>query len=159
MHLSLMETNGVGLEDYAVLFGADKTLEAVVSNNKIILDNTLFGGIIGIFAQDVVVSNNEVTGTGLAGVYGGVFGDTVAGWMIQGNNVEKVNAFSAPILLGPGTSSCTVVGGNTKANVLDLGTNNILVGANNMVMGNELGQALKDAMEQKLEIRKSVGEW
>ncbi len=154
--------DAVGLQDFALLVGADKTLEAVVSNNKIILENTLFGGIVGIFAEDALVSNNQITGTGLAGVYGGVFGDTVVGWTIQGNNVENVNAtsplfpISAPILLGPGTSNCTVVGGNAKTNVLDFGINNILVGVNNMGQGKEVGQALKDAMEQKLEILKSV---
>lgn len=159
---AIVFADGVGLEDYGPLFGGGKTLEAVVSNNKIILDNTLFGGIVGIFAQDAVVSNNKITGTGGAGIYGGVFGDTVAGWMIEGNNVENVNAtsplfpISANILLGPGTSNCTVVGGSSKTNVLDQGTNNILVGVNNMGQGQELGQALRDAMKQKLELRKSV---
>jgi len=36
------------------------------------------------------------------------------------------------IYLGPGTHDCTVVGGPNKTTVVDEGTNNVLVGVNNM---------------------------
>jgi hypothetical protein len=49
-----------------------------------------------------------------------------------GNNVQAVA--DVGIYLGPGTIGCTVVGG-AKNNVLDLGTDNILVGVNNMGTG------------------------
>jgi hypothetical protein len=53
--------------------------------------------------------------------------------LLKGNNVQQVTDIG--IFLGPGTYGCTVVGGNNKANVLDLGTDNILVGVNNMGTG------------------------
>jgi len=74
--------------------------------------------------------------------------------MLLGNNVKNFTAGAAPILLADGTSRCTVVGGNNKTNVLDAGTDNILVGVNNM-FGNDPGQEIKEAMKRKLEILKS----
>jgi hypothetical protein len=53
--------------------------------------------------------------------------------LILGNNVQHVGEYG--IYLGPGTHHCTVVGGSNKTNVLNLGTNNILVGVNNMGAG------------------------
>jgi hypothetical protein len=159
---AILFADGVSLEDYGPLFGGGKTLEAVISNNKIFLDDTLYGGILGLFgAQDVVVTNNKITGNGLAGIYMGVFYsfDEVGGWMLQGNNVDNVSAFVAPIWLGFTSSNSTVVGSDAETNVLDEGTNNILVGVNNMGAGKELGQDLKDAMEQKREIMKSMRGW
>jgi hypothetical protein len=53
--------------------------------------------------------------------------------LLQGNNVQNVTDIG--IFLGEGVHGCTVVGGSNKTNVLDLGTNNILVGVNNMGTG------------------------
>ncbi len=146
--------DGIGILDYASLVGAGKTLEAVVESNTIILDNTWWGGIWGGAAQDVVVAKNQFTGFSyMPGIYMGVFGDSVSGWTILGNNVQNLNAYVAQIWLGSGTSGCTVVGGSTQTNVWDQGTDNILVGVNNM-QGNDPGQEIKDAMMQKLAIHR-----
>jgi hypothetical protein len=53
--------------------------------------------------------------------------------LIQGNHVNQVSGIG--VMLGAGTRGCTVVGGATKTNVLDLGTGNILTGINNMGTG------------------------
>jgi len=53
--------------------------------------------------------------------------------LLLGNNVQNVSEIG--IFLGPGTYGCTVVGGSNKTNVLDLGTDNILTGVNNMGTG------------------------
>lgn len=53
--------------------------------------------------------------------------------LLLGNNVQQVGDIG--IFLGEGTTGCTVVGGANKTNVLDLGTDNILVGVNNMGTG------------------------
>lgn len=147
--------DGVGIEDYAPLVGENGRLHTVISNNRIILDNTWYGGIWGYSAQDVVVTNNVIEGTGLAGIYTGVDWEPVSGWTILGNNVQNVDADVAPIWLGPGTSNCTVVGGSSESNVWDQGTDNILVGVNNM-QGNPPGPEIKEALEKKLEIIKSL---
>ena len=53
--------------------------------------------------------------------------------LLLGNNVQSVTDLG--IFLGEGIHGCTVVGGSNKTNVLDLGTDNILVGVNNMGSG------------------------
>ena len=53
--------------------------------------------------------------------------------LILGNNVQQVGEYG--VYLGEGIHHCTVVGGSNKTNVLDLGTDNILVGVNNMGTG------------------------
>ena len=53
--------------------------------------------------------------------------------LLVGNNVQEVSDIG--IYLGPDVQGCTVVGGGTKTNVLDLGTDNILTGVNNMGVG------------------------
>lgn len=54
----------------------------------------------------------------------------------------------AQIWLGPFASYNTVIGGSTKTNVFDQGTNNTLVGVNNM-RGNSPGPTLHEAQERR----------
>jgi hypothetical protein len=63
--------------------------------------------------------------------------------LIVGNNVEKVADHG--IYLGPGITGCTVIGGNNKTNVLDLGAGNVLVGTNNI--GSGVGPAIQPFMK------------
>jgi hypothetical protein len=65
--------------------------------------------------------------------------------LLQGNNVQNVTDIG--IFLGEGIHGCTVVGGNNKTNVLDLGTGNILVGVNNM--GTGVGPDIQTFMKLK----------
>jgi hypothetical protein len=53
--------------------------------------------------------------------------------LVLGNNMQGVADLG--IFLGPAITGCTVVGGSNKTNVLDLGTDNVLVGVNNMGSG------------------------
>ncbi len=53
--------------------------------------------------------------------------------LLIGNNVQNVTDLG--IYLGPATKGCTVIGGSNATNVLDLGTDNVLVGVNNMGSG------------------------
>ncbi len=143
--------DAIGLIDYATYFPeVGKTVEAIVSHNRIILDDTFWGGIFGNAAQDVLVANNKISGSGLAGIYFGQ-GEPATGWTLVGNNVQGVDAVVAPIWLGEYTSSCTVVGGSNKTNVLDEGTDNIITGVNTKG-GNPPGPAIREVMQRKLEI-------
>lgn len=53
--------------------------------------------------------------------------------LVLGNNLQQ--AAGAGIYLGPATKGCTVVGGGGNTNVVDEGTDNVLVGVNNMGAG------------------------
>jgi hypothetical protein len=74
------------------------------------------------------------------------------GWSIVGNNFNGFDTFSAPLILWPGTSNFSVVGGDIKHNVLDFGTDNTLAGVNNMgsvVPPNTLGREISAEMKRK----------
>ena len=135
------------------------SLRAVVSNNKIVL-NTPVGGIYGFGIEGAVISGNEISGTGLAGVYPapgpyGSFGwmETCSNWTLVGNNYEHLDAGVSQVWLGPWSDHCTVVGGS-KDTVLDQGTDNLLVGINNMGSGISVGDNVSDAMEKKHDLMK-----
>jgi len=143
--------DAISLMDLGPAFGEGAKVHAVVSQNRIYLEDGLWGGVWALGAQDVLVANNRISGSGLAGIYFGFDGVSSSGWTMIGNNVQKLEAGVASIWLGPDSSHCTVVGGSTKTNVLDEGTDNIIVGVNNMG-GNPPGPAIREAMERKLEI-------
>lgn len=129
----------------------------VITNNAInVVDHEApFEGIFSYFVDNAQVTNNRITGRGDAGIWVEPFGTPATGWLLLGNNLNGFTAELAPIYLGPGTTNCTVVGGNTRENVLDEGTDNILVGVNNQG-GNFIGSALKDVLAQKRETIKAL---
>ena len=81
--------------------------------STILIKNNGFQGVVGPILEQTFGDGNEC--------------------LLQGNNVQNVNDIG--ILLDEGIHGCTVVGGSNKTNVLDLGTDNVLVGVNNMGTG------------------------
>jgi len=126
----------------------------IIANNKISVtdNNPPYEGIFSYFIDNLYVTNNIITGRGLAGIWIEPFGTPASGCLLQGNNLNNFDAMLAPIYLGSGTSNCTVIGGNNKVNVFDEGTENILTGVNNQ--GMNIGLSLSDALERKREIIK-----
>jgi hypothetical protein len=149
------EADGIAGYDFSFLVGHDGLIDMVITHNKISLDNTTYGGIFGLGIQNSLISNNTIFGTGPTGIYMGISGDFVSGCTLLGNNVQNLDAYIAPIWLGPGTSNCTVLGGNNKSNVWDQGIDNILVGVNSM-QGNPPGPEIREALQRKMEIIKSI---
>ena len=136
-------------------------LKVVISNNKINL-NYRVGGIYGFGIKDAVVTGNEVSGQGIAGIYiaPGPYGyigwlETCSHWTISGNNFGNLDAEVAQVWLGPFSDHCTVVGG-AKDMVWDQGTDNLLVGVNNMGSGVSVGDSVSDAMAKKHDFMKSL---
>lgn len=129
----------------------------VITNNTINVVNhePPFEGVFSYFVEKAQVTNNKITGRGIAGIWVEPFGTPATDWLLQGNNLSTFVAELASIYLGPGTGNCTVVGGNTRENVFDEGTDNILVGVNNQ-RGNPPGPALRDALAQKREAIKAL---
>ena len=83
------------------------------SSSEIQIRNNTFSGVYGLFFDGPLSQDNEC--------------------LLVGNNVQHVSDIG--IYLGPDVQGCTVIGGGTKTNVLDLGTDNILSGVNNMGVG------------------------
>jgi hypothetical protein len=92
--------------------------------------------IYNIFALEDVESSFLIKNNGFQGTLGPILEQTFGegnDCLFLGNNVQKVTDIG--ILLGQDIYGCTVVGGSNKTNVLDLGTENTLVGVNNMGTG------------------------
>lgn len=81
--------------------------------SSFLVKNNVFRGEIGIALEQTFGEGNQC--------------------LILGNNLQHVTDIG--VFLGPGTEGCTVVGGGARTNVLDLGTDNILTGVNNMGSG------------------------
>jgi len=96
----------IGLDIYNLDLAQDVGSAILIKNNK-------FQGVIGPALEQTFGEGNQC--------------------LFQGNNLQNVSDIG--IYLGEGIHDCTVVGGSNKTNVLDEGTNNVLVGVNNMGTG------------------------
>ncbi len=119
-------TNAVRIVDIGIYSGAGKKMDANVSNNKIYMNNIGFAGILIECCEKAGIANNKLWGTGLAGIVGGIWDEPSDGGYLKGNNVHGVTAEVAPIWLGPLSSNYIVYA--DKDDVLDEGTNNMLIG-------------------------------
>jgi hypothetical protein len=63
--------------------------------------------------------------------------------LILGNNFSGLTTSESDIYLSPLSSNCTVVG-NGKDDVIDLGTNNKIVGMKMVPGGNHAGPTIRD---------------
>jgi len=119
-------TNAIRMLDIGIYAGVGKKMEAIVSSNKIYMNNIGFAGILIECCEKALVTNNKIWGSGLAGIVGGIWDEPSSGGVLKGNNVHGVNAQVAPIWLGPLSSNYVVYA--DKNDVLDEGTDNILIG-------------------------------
>ena len=134
---------GVEVEDDSPLYNAPYRLDAIISGNVISLDNGGWdGGIDGLYARRVQVTDNRISGTGLAGIdvgavasIWGLHSAPDSGWQVIGNDVSGVTSTgvqyggvqTAQIWLGPYADHCLVVGGAAPTQVLDQGTDDTLI--------------------------------
>ena len=94
------------------------------TGSTFVIKNNKFSGTYGILIEPAYGAGNRC--------------------LLLGNNVQQVSEIG--IFLGEGTYGCMVVGGSNKTNVLDLGTDNVLVGVNNM--GTGIGPTIADFMRK-----------
>jgi hypothetical protein len=142
------DADGIALNDLVYRYTGRKTLTATITTNRIDLTNSYWRAVYG-YAADAVITNNVISGEMFAAVC--AYPWVAENWTLVGNNVQNATCPFAQIILGSLSSDFTVVGGSNETNVLDLGVNNKLVGVTK-VKGKELGQEVKDAMEQREEM-------
>ncbi len=115
---------GIGLSDTA----SHQWLDAVLWNNDIQLQYPLSFGIDVNYARNAMILNNTVTGSGFEGI--GLWNVTRS--TVIGNNVSNFalepSGGLGQIYLNPGTSQDLVVCSGATDTVVDLGTNNVVVG-------------------------------
>jgi len=112
-------------------------------------------GISCLNSKGTILKNNRFTGNCATGVYvdGAMVYDIWTGEnlgagdadnvLILGNNFTGLTSTEADIVLGELSSDCTVVG-NGKDDVIDLGTDNKIVGMNKMHGGTHIGPSIRD---------------
>lgn len=141
--------SGIGLLDISYFFDGAKSMDVEIKSNKFLLNDIEWDGITNLASQDVIIGNNKFEGNALTAVGAGWWNSDwpVENMIILGDNVNSLFAQSSfPIVLTEKTSNCIVIG-NSKDNVLNLGTNNILTGVNNM--GSPLGIEVSEAMNRR----------
>ena len=148
-------TNGIELVDYGIFASTSERnlMDALISNNKIQINDIGFSGILGECCSSTIVTNNIISGSGITGIVAGIWGQQASHWLMKYNDVQGVNAEVAPIWLGPGASHFVVFG--DKSNILDEGTDNVLTGVTK-VNGRPLRPEIKEAMMKKAELLKLI---
>ena len=147
--------NSVILKDNWVAIDPEARLPMLINlkSNQFNLSGT-GTGVLANNSQDLVIRNNRLTGTCYAGVvvdgipiydmsgteYPAPFAKNA---LILGNNFNGLYPSEANIILGEKTMDCTVVGSG-KESVIDLGTNNKIVGMKKMHGGNHAGPTIRD---------------
>ena len=148
--LVLMDDRGIMNSDIYV-----PTLALIKNNNFKLAEGST--GISCMNAMDSQVRNNHFSGMAAKGVY--VDGADVYNLLlyppeyigtgeaknvlILGNNFNGLISTEADIVLGENSFDCTVVG-NGKDDVIDLGTNNKIVGMKMVPGGNHAGPTIRD---------------
>jgi hypothetical protein len=64
--------------------------------------------------------------------------------LIKGNNFSTLNVPNYDIYLGPQSRYCTVIGGNNKNGIINLGEHNIITGMNVLPHEGHVGHSIKD---------------
>ena len=149
--------NGVWIEDTI-----DQPSQSVeITQNTFNLNGPDQWGVAAIVSDNALIANNRIRGSGGIGVLAGApdwwFGESVfsaTNLLIKANNFNQADFGWAPVVLGPTSAYCTVVGGNNHTNVVDLGTDNILTSVNNG--GQKLGQSISAKMQQLASVRRMV---
>jgi hypothetical protein len=145
-------TNAIELVDYGIFASTSNKIkmDAVISNNKIHINDIGYSGLLGECCSSTIVTNNIISGSATAGIVAGIFDQPQAShWLLKYNDVTDVNAEVAPVWLGPGTSYFVVFG--DKSNILDEGTDNVLTGVIK-VNGSPLGPEIQEARQKKADI-------
>lgn len=145
---------------------------AVIRNNRIVVDKPVYGGPIVLNGtQGVVVTNNTLSGSGPAAIFIGVSdmpasdtlikGNNVQGWTVNGGLDEPDWHGAAAIWLGEYSTGNTVVGGGKAADTVYDETDdpatpeydgaNVLTGINGR--GGVVGEAVRTGMLQQKETR------
>jgi hypothetical protein len=155
--------SGFEMWNYTRLFdlASPNTILTNISQNTIHFSDSeshfrVYPGIFSCGVDDALVNGNKFMGQSSMAIspeFHSNFGQCGGkGWSIVGNNLNNFDASFAPIVLWPGTSNYSVVGGTNMINVADFGTDNVITGVNNMgpiTPPDNLGQNVSAAQKRR----------
>jgi len=93
--------------------------------------------------KGMVIRNNKFSGHGNTGIYLSTYNlDGLA----LGNNISTAEFSKCAVYLGKSTQNWTIVGGNTKGNVINEGIDNIITGINVSASDTSLGERILETL-------------
>lgn len=119
----------------------EKPVAFQVRNNQFNMTDGYPWGIVTQVTKDMVIRNNKFSGYGYQALYLTLYSQ---GGLVLGNNFSTAQFSGAAIFLANNTSNWTVVGGNLKDRVINLGVNNVITGMNVSEAEEPLGRAISD---------------
>ena len=93
----------------------------------------------------MVIRNNKFSGNGNTGIY---LATNNADGLALGNNISTAEFARCAVYLGKSTKNWTIVGGNTKGNVINEGTDNIITGINVSATDISLGERISEILPE-----------
>lgn len=124
-------------------FPEEKPVAYQIRNNQFNMTNGYPWGIVTQVTKNMVIRNNKFSGYGYQALYLTLLSE---GGLVLGNNFSTAQFYSAAIFLDANTSNWTVVGGNIKDRVINLGMNNVITGMNVNTSDGPLGQRISEKL-------------
>ncbi len=150
---------GLWLHDHRRFLYPDEAnlpMAVMVKSNKVYMTDEAYVGFSMPELSGVIIRNNKFSGTGNIGMASGscTAGNFTENGLYLGNSFSNAQFSWTALLLGVWSRNFTVVGGNNKDNVTDLGINNLITGVNVNTTENQLGQTIIDNLNTiKAEVR------
>ena len=135
---------------------ANLPMAVLVKSNQVYMTDEAYVGFSMPELSGAVVRNNRISGSGVVGMASGscTAGNYTENGLYQGNSFSNASFSWTALLLGVWSRDFTVVGGNNKDNVTNLGINNVITGVNVNTTENPLGQTIIDNLHTiKTEVR------
>lgn len=114
-----------------------------IRNNQFNMTDGNPWGIYSEITKGAVIRNNQFKGYGYQAL--GLVLNSQGG-LVLGNNFSTAQFSSAAIYLNPTTRDWSVVGGNLKDKVINLGENNVIAGMNVSTSDEPLGRAISQKL-------------
>ena len=123
-------------------YPGDIPVAFLLRNNQFNMTDA-YNAIISYRTQGMVIRNNKFSGDGNVGI--NLSSYNVDG-LVLGNDISTAEFLNCAIYLGTSTKNWTIVGGNTKDLVIDLGIDNIITGVNVSASDIPLGQRISETL-------------
>ena len=125
-----------------IKYPGDIPVAFLLRNNQFNMTDASYA-IRSVQTQGTVIRNNKFSGYGNIGIYLSSY--SVDG-LALGNNISTAEFLKCAIYLVSSTKNWTIVGGNTKGNVINEGIDNIITGINVSASDTPLGETISETL-------------
>lgn len=123
-------------------YPGDIPVAFLLRNNQFNMTDASYA-IISLQTQGTVIRNNKFSGNGNVGIY---LSSLNVDGLALGNNISTAEFSRCAVYLGKTTKNWTIVGGNTKGNVINEGVDNIITGINVSASDISLGERISETL-------------